>query len=372
MAGAEREPANDPRELFYLATLLGILVCFLFNGFTMSRYSPLGWQGDDFPTFYAAGKLSGTGSLYDYPALRAIERQYRVGAFGLPFVRLPAQAWVLKPLAALPYRTARIVWLVATCAAAILFVFWWPAGRFDRRLALAAWFLPIANCILGGQDDVFSTLLGVAAARWLAAGRDSLGGFAIGSAFFKPNLGIGLAVFLLATRRWRAIGWATVAALLQIAVSFLAEGTGWLRAYSQGFFEVADPVQPNLRGLAGMLPFGQIYAEIILAAIALVALWIASRRLDCFTSVALALATGLLTSHHANVYDITLAYPVVATAWTVSRAARLFSIPLLLPALYLLPYFANLSHAAFVVRHIGIVAALIGVMICVGARRATP
>ena len=367
MAGGERETPDDRRELRYLAAVLGLLVCLLLTAFAMQRYSA--WQGDDFPEFYAAGKLSGTGALYDYPSLRAIEEQYHAGVFALPFLRLPVVAWVLKPLAALPYRTARIVWFAAASLAAILMVLLWPGGRLDTRLALAAWFLPITNCILGGQDDVFFTLLGVVAARWLTQRCDSLGGFAIGSAFFKPHLGIGLAVFLLAARRWRAAVWAGIAASIQIGLSFLAEGWRWLQAYSQALqspvADIGGGHQPNLRGLASYLPAGQTYAEIILAVAALTTLWMASRRLDCVSGVALALAIGLLVGHHAYIYDVTLAYPMLVTAWTASRAARIFTIPLLIPALYSLPYLANLNNTAFVISEAGIVGALIGIVVCI-------
>ena len=55
----------------------------------------------DFNQYYAAGRLVGSGHLYDWDAIRTLELQHNATA--VPCGRFPAFALAFKPIAWLPY-----------------------------------------------------------------------------------------------------------------------------------------------------------------------------------------------------------------------------------------------------------------------------
>ena len=87
--------------------------------------------------------------------IRDVEIKNDQGILGLPFLRLPIEAWLLKPISLLPFKTARVSWFVISVIAAMSCVVLWPTGTITTRAALAAWFLPFTNVVICGQDAVF-------------------------------------------------------------------------------------------------------------------------------------------------------------------------------------------------------------------------
>src|SRR5579863_326328 len=57
----------------------------------------------DFNQYYAAGRLVGTGHLYDWDEIRTLELQHNRTA--VPCGRIPAFALAFKPISLLPYNT---------------------------------------------------------------------------------------------------------------------------------------------------------------------------------------------------------------------------------------------------------------------------
>jgi hypothetical protein len=201
--------------------------------------------GHDFLPFYTAGELIRTGQaghLYDPVLTRTLEHQTcqaaglvihnEYGAFlNPPFAALPA-AW----LARWPYPKALLIWtafLVACLFTAILLMArmlppqsTWRTWMLIPLLMLPA--LPVWQAALHAQNTFFSLLvLTTTVTLWrkqypLAAGL--VGGLLL----FKPQLGVILAVVLVATQGRRAFaGLAiTAAALLLITVTALPGSLG--------------------------------------------------------------------------------------------------------------------------------------------------
>lgn len=337
-------------RLFGIAAL-GFLLCALLTIWSNRRYSESGWQGDDFAEFYAAGKLAGTGHLYDVSAIHEIEQRYHGGNFSLLYLRLPFEAWLLKSIAVFPFRISRTLWYAVTSASVMLAIWLWPLPGIGRKTVLAGWFFPVANCVICGQDAVFLLLLAAIGARLLGSKREWLAGVALGCCFFKFHLGLGIAVTLLASLRWRVIAGATLAALAQIGASFLVE-PGWpaqyIRALTGPGADSGVVVMPNIRGLCHWLPQYSLTAWIILALVILAGVWRAARHHDAAVSIAVALAAGVLVSPHTFVYDWVIVLPLLAQASGSEHGTiRWLALQLSFPPLFELGYLANLSLTGF-------------------------
>src|SRR5690349_1547649 len=84
---------------------------------------------NDFVAFYAGAKLVGTPDLYSRAAnLATIQETLGFSMVGTTYLRPPFYAVILKPLAALPYRTAYAIFLGSLLVSVLWFVF-----RFSRE-----------------------------------------------------------------------------------------------------------------------------------------------------------------------------------------------------------------------------------------------
>jgi len=101
----------------------------------------------DFNQFYVAGSLAGTGHLYDWNAVRAMELK-RTNA--TPFIRLPVFAFAMKAFSALPYSLARVLFLCLEIAALLGFIALWPFSKRTFAFAAVCWSVPVAMCRRAG------------------------------------------------------------------------------------------------------------------------------------------------------------------------------------------------------------------------------
>ena len=336
--------------------ITGLLITSALTAWVNHRYYGLGFQSDDFVEYYAAGKLAGTGHLYEYPVIHDLETKYHPGTLTLPFLRLPLEAWMMKPLSFLSFTGARVSWFVISSIAAALCVLLWPSGTLATRAALAAWFLPFTNVVICGQDAVFFLLLSGIALRLFMLQREGWAGLAIGCCIFKYHLGLGLFAYLLATRKWRAIAAATLSAGIIVFSSFVFDGPLWFSQYQA---ELGSPVadlgagsQPNIRGVLNSVSTG-LSPEVLVSLIFLLGAGIAFRNIQPGIAISGALAVGLLVGHHAFQYDLVLALPLLMELWVAGY--RWIIAPLLYPPLYELPYLLGLPVWAFFATQIIIV-----------------
>jgi Glycosyltransferase family 87 len=298
-------------------------------------------RGIDFNQFYSAGRLAGTGHLYDWTRLRSLELQRNNEA---PTARLPIVAYGHKILGRLPYETARDVWLLASIVALMIAAFIWPdAPRLPTALAIAA-SAPAAMSLYSGQDVAFWLLFYAVGLLLLRKNRPIAAGIAFSLCIPKYHLAVGIPILLIATRNWKALAAGAAATLALLASCFLIEGPGWPRHYLEMLqlsqFSPAPQRMPTLYGLASWTP-GAHALEAAAGAVVAWLLYCACRRTagTGFPGAAAA-ASGLLLGHHAFALDCALLVPLLTlTIFCTSTSAPLQAWALLLvspaPALLL-------------------------------------
>ena len=267
--------------------------------------------GIDFNEFYSASRLAGTGHLYDWDALRRLEKDHGPP---IPCGRLPVVSFAMKPLTLLDYLPARFLWLAVSTAALVGFAWLWPGVNRKLMMAALAWSIPAGYLLVLGQDTPVWLLSFAAGLLLLQRGKPRLAGVAFALCISKYHLGLAIPVFLVAQKRWQTLasGAAAVAALL--AACFPIEGLAWPLRYwevvRRPIFSVADGRMPNLRGVAYWLPASGAL-ETAAAAGLLFLLWRICRGTgEIGVAGAATAACGLLLGHHAYANDCALLIPL--------------------------------------------------------------
>ena len=318
----------------------------------------------DFNQYYAAGKLAGTGHVYDWDAIRPLELERNAKA--VPFGRFPVFAFAFKPLSALPYMFGRVIWLGIGIAALAGFVALWPLSHRGWTCVAICWSAPVALCLGFGQDSVLFLFFVTLGLRLLTGWRDFWAGIALSVCSSKPHLAVLLPVVLAATQKWKALLGGAVGGIVLMLVSFAVEGPEWpnrlLSLMRTPDFDPAANRMPNLRGLLSLVG-GSRSAEIALALVGVAVVWWLCRRLPLPSVFTLALAGGLLLGHHAYIYDALLILPALMVRgeetypeWLRKWALVLFT-PV--PYLFLLTDMYWIGHLAVT----GYTVALMGVMV---------
>jgi len=189
-----------------------------------------------------------------------------------------------------------------------------------------------AFLLLGQVDGVAA--LGLAAA-YFAWRKDSptLGGFWLGLAFAatKPHLAIGLGIWLLARRDWRALAGAATGGAAVAAVSLGLVGPGGIGGFLSALgFAYGNTPGASTLGIPGLvaswLGTGALPATIgvgglLLALAGCALLGARSRRnpIALEASLAGAAALSLVASPHLLAHDLVILAP--AFAWCAARAA---------------------------------------------------
>jgi hypothetical protein len=174
-------------------------------------------KGADFVHFYVIGALVAEGHpdlLYDIQAQRLEQKRLIPGSQETWFVPIygPQTALLFAPFSRLPYLWAASVWAVMTALVygGCVWIFWrdCPSLHVRKRLvALAAIaFPPFWSLISHGQTSALALLC--VAGAWLALRVDRRwwAGLALGSLIIKPQLGVAIAVVMIARREWRVVG----------------------------------------------------------------------------------------------------------------------------------------------------------------------
>ncbi len=305
----------------------------------------------DFNQYYSAGKLVGTGHLYDWDSIRSLELERNVRA--VPFGRIPAFAIAFKPLSALPYPVARALWLCCSIAALAGFVYLWPFNSRAWALVAICWSAPVAMCLALGQHSILFLFFVALGIRLLIGGHDLWAGFAFSACIAKPHLALLLPVFLIARLKWKALLAGAVGCTASILLSFAAEGKDWptrlLTLASMPDFDPAPGRMPNLRGLLSLFG-GGLAAEVALGLVVVAAVWLLCRSKPLSTAGAIVLAGGLLLGHHAYFYDALLLLPALLLPFQAPHPEwmRKWALFLLspVPYLFLLTNLGILGHIA--------------------------
>jgi hypothetical protein len=317
---------------------------------------------NDFHAFYIGGRLAGTDQLYDRDAFR--DESFRTLGFAMTlgeFVRPPYYATLLKPLAAFDYRVAYMIFTGLSLASLIWFV-----RRFSREfpelILFAAWSVPAAFALGGGQDAPLLLPIIGGALLLLRSGRPFLAGMLLSLATIKFHLLLGIPIVLLVRREWRMVfgGACGMAALTGFAL-LTAGRDSFLRyaaALVEGKMHFEATINPNIHGLASVLDApGYVEVALGLFVVALLA-WIAPK-IDLQASLALALIGGLLLSYHSGISDAVILYPALAILLprAASSSTRLFGALAMSPITCLMTMMGAPFSAALPLLMLGILGA---------------
>ncbi|HEY6418256.1 MAG TPA: glycosyltransferase family 87 protein [Candidatus Binataceae bacterium] len=334
----------------------GIVWLLLSNGLVDRSGNPI---GADFVEPWSASWLTLHGApaaVYDLARLWAVERSaIAYPAFGfVSFLYPPMYLLIVLPLALLPYLWSLIVWTVATFAAYLGVLWKIDPERDSLWLAIA---FPGALINLANGQNGFLTFALLGAALLTLERRPILAGVLFGLMSYKPQYGVLVPIFLLATGRWRAIAAASVTVVLFAALSIATFGEKTWQSFfatvsfsrhfalEQGAsgFEKLQSVfaAARLWGLGVAPAYAFQTAVSLIAAITVIWIWRRTAKLDLHAA---ALATGmLLVTPYIMDYDmVVLALPI---AWLALEGRRSGFLPWeksLLAFVWLLPLFARL------------------------------
>ncbi len=185
---------------------------------------------NDFTFYYAAARLGlahGWSHLYDLrlqqEQLDAIGSHITVAQLAR-YVSPPPLAWLVTPLALLPYQVAYWLWSALLVGALVLAWHLAAPGKNRARvifLVAAIGWLPIVYGLQLGQPALF-VAGGVAACyALLQRGRDVEAGAVLGVLVLKPQLALLVPVVLLVSGRWRAFASAVVVLAALTAASLV-------------------------------------------------------------------------------------------------------------------------------------------------------
>jgi glycosyl transferase family 87 len=251
-----------PRRLV-VAPALGILAVALLLDVAI-RNDPI---SVDFHTYLAAaqvGLTQGWSNVYDQ-GLVMVEQELLVPGGRLqPFLSPPLVAFVVSPLAALPYNTAYAVWAVLMFVVLALALAWSSvspgAGRWIGVLgALTPWW--VMHAVNVGQVVPLVAAGMVVGWRLLRDRRDVLAGVAIAAMLFKPNTAMLVPLALLFMARYRALAAWSACAVITLLAALVVLGPHGLAAY------VSELRSPWPTGADRVTLYGAMAATGVVAAV---------------------------------------------------------------------------------------------------------
>jgi hypothetical protein len=336
------------RLLDWLPIVLGI--AFLLSLAYLQRERTLKGQ-NDFVAFYTGARLAGTPDLYSRTAnLAAINRILGFPLEGVTYIRPPFYAALLKPLAALPYRAAYAIFMLATLSSILWFVI-----RFSRECPslpfFAAFSLPLLTAFCNGQDTPFLLMLLGVSILLLRRNRDFPAGLVFSLCAIKFHLFLFLLALLFLKKRWRVLGGGACGTFVLTALGALVAGAdsmrGWVNVMRDPWITPNPEILPNLHGLVLAL-HGDVRLELLLTGVVcLTFLWMVYQTDNFEFLFAVSLVCGLLTSFHSGAADDVLLFPVFLLVLVSSGHALLRSLSALLltPVPYLM-IFAGPPYSA--------------------------
>ena len=303
-------------------------------------------KGTDFLHFYTLGSLALAhrgADLYNMRAQAELAAQRVPAAAGIRYLPLyPPQVSILfAPFAQLSYLWALVLWLTLSaliyglCCYAV-----WRACPNLRNYKLTVLILALAfpafwHLIAWGQTSALALACFTLAFFALRAQRELLAGLAFGCLFFKPQLGLAVAIVFLITLRWKIVAGALLSALAQLSVAWLYYGPAPLREWMRVLLDVPHslpllepkPYQTHcLRTFWSMLvPWSSAsFTLYVITALLISALTVACWRSRMPLSLrysALLLSTVLLAPH-LTVYDLVILAPafLLVSDWVVTQS----------------------------------------------------
>lgn len=291
-------------------------------------------RDQDFLNFYTGASLAREGryhELHDPGVQLAREREIVPSRTVLvPFVRPHIYAAALSPMAALDHAAAFRVWLALQAGFLLLFLYLIWRGFGSEGVLIGALYLPAALGFMHGQDNLMFAAAVVAGLLALDRGRDVQAGLLWSVVLVKFHLAPGLALALLAARRWRALTAFSAGAAALALASLLLGGWAGAAAYArlllapgtEGLYPGRETLA-NLQGFAASfgVPTAALYATLGVAVVALLAAGL--RRGPWWRQFCLALGGCLILTPHVYLYDLTILLPALLLSMREGAAAPL-------------------------------------------------
>jgi hypothetical protein len=272
-------------------------------------YSPT--RLPDFAYFYAfarAGLTYGDQKLYDpIVQLTSLRALFPAAEF-YAVVNPPPFAWLLAPIAIMPYFLALSLWTASMVAAvAISSQLLAPNKGYPRTLFMSSWlgFLPAFLLFVSAPLAPLVMLSLAMTWKFIRAERPVAAGLVLAIGLLKPTLVILIPFALLAAGHRRVFASWLVAAIVLIGASCAALGLDGINAYARMSANFASDAY-SLRW--SLVPFVGDGVPWLVAAclISVWALWLARRlRHDgCEAVMAVGVMASFLVNHHATPGDL--------------------------------------------------------------------
>ena len=273
----------------------------------------------DFLLFWAAARTAlthGPAAIYSKPAFEAAVQAAWGSGPPWPYLNPPVLAWLLVPLALLPFTVAFAVWIAASTIA-----LGWAAWltRPSARFVLSAFgFLPTFVALGSGQIAPLIVLALVAAIRLEDRSRHLAAGVLLALLATKPQLGLLLPVALLASGRWRAPATAGAITVALAALTILTLGVDGTRAWLSAVRDFSD--NPYFLRWSLVPLVGDAGWWAVLVAVAVV-VGVAARRWRDHTLVVYGAGVigSILVNHYLTPSDLVM---LLIPVWALARAGR--------------------------------------------------
>jgi hypothetical protein len=313
------------RRVYGALQAIMALLALGYIGFAIYRYVSDGTVvGSDFPFFWVAShiesledlKLAYTGKLF---SLEAATERWGDTIQGRYWAYPPHFILVLRPLSALSYGAAFVVWNVVGLAffAAVI---WATFGRSWRLVGFTALAPAALFCLWLGQTGLIMAALLVGGIGWLWR-RPVLAGILLGFLTCKPPLGLLVPFALVAGGHWRAFVSACLTAGVLILASLAVFGLeGWtaylenlpgrqvdLQEAAGGIIVNLSPtilMAARLLGLAGVIQFG--LQALVAAGVLACVMWAFRGGRDPGLCCALLFVGTMLASPFSLSYDMSM------------------------------------------------------------------
>jgi hypothetical protein len=307
------------RSIFIsLALLLTITAAWVVN----SKPAEFQYGINDYVQLYGGATLIGSSRLYDPAAMYELQAKTLGGIMpNVLYVRPPFEALLMRPLAALPYRTS--YWCFqAICLIAITAFMWIFHRTVPEVVALTGVSFPLACAFLNGQDISLVLLSSGCGILLLRRNRRLAAGLVFALCAVKFHLFGLVAIGFLIRREWRVLAGGLTGLSALAFASFWAAGPDWPARYLHA---LANPViNPNTLEMGNVysLAYGYspslewTYAPLLILVIGAF-LFLAWRDSSCERVVTYGLAGGLLVGRHSFCHDFSLlllAYAVLYTS----------------------------------------------------------
>jgi hypothetical protein len=247
---------------------------------------------------------------------------------------------LFAPLGLLTFPVAQAVWITiveaALFASTLLWMFcvqWRPSTLLAIvTLAFSVVWFPAFAAVVNGQFAAVEALLLAGALAAIRSQRDAVAGLLLGAALMKPQLGIGLVVYVaiwaVVARRGALVGWLVTGVVAALGVSLLID-SAWPTGMARQVIEYAAlPVsRSTLVSLADWLGIGSFGAWVLSAVCLLYLIWewrdsLSGDEHRFVWTAGMTQAIVLLVAPFAipaNLVTLVLPFVVILEAWTARQ-----------------------------------------------------